>query len=524
MRQTNTGRILSKSPTGIDIFKKYVPLDPGRSNIFSKACYEEWLNTRRKRPKEPQPSFRKAIIAHLRAKDGRRPFSEMEETIVLEELRRNEPWPCFKNNQGRCFENVGTRTTKQPGFHESKHLKRKRNNIESNTNKEAIKTSPEKKTDKVKASATAKNSVEDVVVDIEFSVLLEDKKFLESIELGQDQTIRNFPFETESILNTFCDVSEDEINLVKVIKPTIIKLYSEHYDEFDVDIKYPDVCGDLKILRLLRSCYYDFNKAITRTKETIHWRQTYSLDKIRQNLLKTNPCFHSLKKGFMIGNNGGYFAFFSLLSNGNILDHITLKKRHPKDLDQLLSGLTEHYIVIEFRSIFIDRLSRIKRKVVCVECIMDFSEVNDKNSWSSIQEFDSAGFAMKEEPRLSKGEFDEFFSEYNWFEFCRKCAWWLKRVFNANTTYSPNVFNSLHVVGYGYIYNVFIINIIQTGLGKNRKEEKILHLHSSHKELQKFFISIAERDELPKCLGGNIESFIGTDLSLLCLNSLRTVS
>eukprot|EP00924_Labyrinthula_sp_SR-Ha-C_P002149 snap_masked-scaffold_19-processed-gene-1.47-mRNA-1 protein AED:1.00 eAED:1.00 QI:0/0/0/0/1/1/3/0/123 len=58
----------------------------------------------------------------IRARDGRLPFTEEEEKIVLEELRKQEPWPCFEKRSKRST-GIGSRISSKPGYHEAKRLK-----------------------------------------------------------------------------------------------------------------------------------------------------------------------------------------------------------------------------------------------------------------------------------------------------------------------------------------------------------------------------------------------------------------
>eukprot|EP00924_Labyrinthula_sp_SR-Ha-C_P009032 snap_masked-scaffold_2-processed-gene-10.23-mRNA-1 protein AED:1.00 eAED:1.00 QI:0/0/0/0/1/1/4/0/154 len=103
-------KLITKKPvTSLDVLKEFVPKDPitGRSRILSKECFEKWVETRRTKPKEPEKSFRKVLIAHLRNRDGRTPFTEEEETIVTK----------------KC-PGIGSRISRQPGYHEGLRLKK----------------------------------------------------------------------------------------------------------------------------------------------------------------------------------------------------------------------------------------------------------------------------------------------------------------------------------------------------------------------------------------------------------------
>lgn len=90
--------------------------------ILSKECYDLWLQSRRKPPKKPMEAFRRALTAHCRGVDGRRPFPEDVEISLLKELRKKKRWECFKD----CDESVGligVQGFPSKGFHEKKRLR-----------------------------------------------------------------------------------------------------------------------------------------------------------------------------------------------------------------------------------------------------------------------------------------------------------------------------------------------------------------------------------------------------------------
>eukprot|EP00924_Labyrinthula_sp_SR-Ha-C_P009048 snap_masked-scaffold_2-processed-gene-11.8-mRNA-1 protein AED:0.07 eAED:0.07 QI:33/1/1/1/1/1/3/107/165 len=109
--------------TSFHVFKEFAQRDiyTGKCKILSSECFQMWLNSRKRTPKEPERSFKKALVAHLRNRDGRSPFTEEEEKAILEELRKPEPWPSFLNRSKRR-RRVKSRLTGQPAFHEGKNI------------------------------------------------------------------------------------------------------------------------------------------------------------------------------------------------------------------------------------------------------------------------------------------------------------------------------------------------------------------------------------------------------------------
>mmetsp|Transcript_10085 Transcript_10085/g.11605 ORF Transcript_10085/g.11605 Transcript_10085/m.11605 type:complete len:407 (+) Transcript_10085:194-1414(+) len=86
------------------------------SGILSPACFNAWVDSRKKKPKKPEEAFRRALTAHCRGVDGRRPFEEKVEKNLLKELRKKKPWACFSQSGSRC--NIGIQGFPALGYHE----------------------------------------------------------------------------------------------------------------------------------------------------------------------------------------------------------------------------------------------------------------------------------------------------------------------------------------------------------------------------------------------------------------------
>eukprot|EP00924_Labyrinthula_sp_SR-Ha-C_P012021 maker-scaffold_26-snap-gene-2.56-mRNA-1 protein AED:0.00 eAED:0.00 QI:100/1/1/1/1/1/4/299/416 len=113
------------------------------SGIFDKPCFDEWIETRKRLPKNPAESFRKALVAHVAGKDDRKPFPAKVEAKILERLRVSAPWPCFKGGTDGS-ERIGERGLKRSslGFHEEKS-KKARTPKNSATNAQGIDLLPD---------------------------------------------------------------------------------------------------------------------------------------------------------------------------------------------------------------------------------------------------------------------------------------------------------------------------------------------------------------------------------------------
>eukprot|EP00511_Aplanochytrium_stocchinoi_P006322 CAMPEP_0204840626 /NCGR_PEP_ID=MMETSP1346-20131115/38320_1 /ASSEMBLY_ACC=CAM_ASM_000771 /TAXON_ID=215587 /ORGANISM="Aplanochytrium stocchinoi, Strain GSBS06" /LENGTH=408 /DNA_ID=CAMNT_0051978143 /DNA_START=123 /DNA_END=1350 /DNA_ORIENTATION=- len=134
------------------VFLKFVkPLDKGGvdcTGMLSKDCYDLWLKTRIKKPSKPAESFRRALTAHCRGVDGRRPFPKDVEAGLLAELRKSQIWACFE----QTGINIGLRGYKAVGHWEKK---RKEDDIDTDETKEE----PDAETCKEAIYPTKKNSV-----------------------------------------------------------------------------------------------------------------------------------------------------------------------------------------------------------------------------------------------------------------------------------------------------------------------------------------------------------------------------
>eukprot|EP00924_Labyrinthula_sp_SR-Ha-C_P006675 maker-scaffold_29-snap-gene-1.4-mRNA-1 protein AED:0.01 eAED:0.01 QI:108/1/1/1/0.5/0.66/3/585/519 len=504
--------------SGLSIFKEFIPLnkETGRSDIFSRKCYEEWLESRRVRPKDPQNSFRKAIVAHLRGRDGRQPFTEKEENIVLKEIRRNEHWPCFLQSGKGESTQVGSRISLKPGYHEVRRMKRK-----SENNKENERTEEKK----------GKTSEELFDFFEGFEVNLTEQLSESILNLNSlEPSLIQFPI-TKSILETFGDVTSSEIELVSQSRGVFLKLFRMYYPEENLQEKYPDICGDVKILRTLRSHYFDLKKAMKQTKDTLEWRKMFGIDDIRSRLLIENKNIATLKKSFYIGQEGGCYPFFSFLSNGNIMDYWKIREQKKEDEEDIFESLLDHYTITEFRSIFLDRLSRLRRKIVCSVIVVDSSSVYDDDSWDSINKFDSFGFRKNSKESIQKksvqisnislpsGNVSK--KAYNWFEAVRVFSWYLKEIVFAMAYHTPGAIDEVHFLGQGYVFNVVAMSLVSITTAYLSKKKQPIKIYCERKDLIEALLELTYVNSLPACLGGTVTDLDNTRVSHIKINSLN---
>lgn len=120
---------IRKTNTSLEIFEQFVTktvLPDGTemvdaSGILSSPCFDLWLQTRRKPPKNPYEAFRKTLVARITVADERSlPFAPDVEKSLLVKLRKRQVWPCF---QGRFTAAgkpilIGSNGLRAIGFHE----------------------------------------------------------------------------------------------------------------------------------------------------------------------------------------------------------------------------------------------------------------------------------------------------------------------------------------------------------------------------------------------------------------------
>eukprot|EP00924_Labyrinthula_sp_SR-Ha-C_P005170 maker-scaffold_1-snap-gene-23.24-mRNA-1 protein AED:0.02 eAED:0.02 QI:140/1/1/1/0/0/3/260/409 len=96
---SNKNRYRSSGATSYQIFMQFVKRSTDNSvdvsQVISKPCFQMWIQTRVEMPKKPEESFRKAVTAHLRGADRRKPFPADVEFELLKLVRKKHVWPAF---------------------------------------------------------------------------------------------------------------------------------------------------------------------------------------------------------------------------------------------------------------------------------------------------------------------------------------------------------------------------------------------------------------------------------------------
>lgn len=107
-----------KKEKSLVVFESFVLSDENGvvnvKELFSKECFNYWLETRSNIPKNPPEAFRKALTSHCAGVDGRKPFSPLIEEALLVELRKKRVWKCFEGTKAK----VGLRGLQVKGYWE----------------------------------------------------------------------------------------------------------------------------------------------------------------------------------------------------------------------------------------------------------------------------------------------------------------------------------------------------------------------------------------------------------------------
>mmetsp|Transcript_16716 Transcript_16716/g.20626 ORF Transcript_16716/g.20626 Transcript_16716/m.20626 type:complete len:255 (-) Transcript_16716:476-1240(-) len=119
-KKTGSKKSIAKEVCSYKVFKLFTKYDKDNncdaSGIVSKECFQKWKESRKKAPKSAHEAFRRALTAHIRGVDGRRPFPEEVEASILAEVRKKKVWKCFEGSG--CY--IGVQGFPSLGFHESK--------------------------------------------------------------------------------------------------------------------------------------------------------------------------------------------------------------------------------------------------------------------------------------------------------------------------------------------------------------------------------------------------------------------
>lgn len=138
-KNERVGDSQGKAISSFKVFMSCIKMNPTNaedidvSQVFSMNCFQFWLSTRLHDIKHPQQSFQRALYAHIRGADGRKPFPEDVEKALLKELRE-ESSNLWTKMFGENVFRLGKKGFKRWGYHEAKKRKTEVQTVFQNLN------------------------------------------------------------------------------------------------------------------------------------------------------------------------------------------------------------------------------------------------------------------------------------------------------------------------------------------------------------------------------------------------------
>eukprot|EP00924_Labyrinthula_sp_SR-Ha-C_P008249 maker-scaffold_11-snap-gene-7.4-mRNA-1 protein AED:0.01 eAED:0.01 QI:64/0.5/0.6/1/0.5/0.4/5/86/696 len=534
--------------------------------VLSTECYTTWVRTRKNGVKQPEYSF-------LRGKDGRKAFPCHIEKVVLDVIRQSLTWPCFKNNPDPAIQNIGRKGFKQPAFNELCYVNNKGPNKTKLKPKQLSSSSitsqlapaptqefqPAQRAHKRQRPAYGINNEKKThldpcvpSIDTDFNLdFLSQEEFETLFEALEDVPNDRYssmgsPYSwspPQSVLETFTDVSREEVHMVNNFARASEPLFSQYYQRIGMSA-VNDISGDVRLLRFLRSSSYDFQEALKRVDEFLNWRLRFDVNEIRMRLFNSDASISKLKRSFSIGNKGGCYPFFMESPvDGDVVDIFIVREQDKDDEDSVLKALYDHITLAEFRSIFFDSLSRLRRRVVVGKSIVDARVITDDSSWDSAETFDSSGFSginksshlRKQEYDAASGNFANNISRsfgvqepkhqqklglYDWFKTIKFWLWYLNQVGVAHFQVNAGHLTEGHLFGSGYLFDILGVNLMEkmlaNFLGDNAKVHSRAQTHA--KELYEI---VGNPTQLPWVLGGQVTDPDGGSLAKMKISDVN---
>jgi len=119
-RQDDEGNNNGHVRTSMEVFLRHCKQLPDggidANGILSKACFKDWVKSRKSKLKNPGLTFVHTLRSHVTGdrKTGRNPFPPEVEKAILKLVRRKKVWPCFQDMNVR----YGSRGMFVKGYHE----------------------------------------------------------------------------------------------------------------------------------------------------------------------------------------------------------------------------------------------------------------------------------------------------------------------------------------------------------------------------------------------------------------------
>ena len=244
-------------------------------------------------------------------------------------------------------------------------------------------------------------------------------------------------------------------------------------------------------------------ESLREIKLFLAWRKKYNVENIYDSLISENMCFESLRTELTIGKNGGCYPFFSQSENGDITDIWVLRKQNDDSEEEIQQDLFSHIKLNEFRSIVIDRLSYVKRRVVMFKVIYDLRVIKD----SPDDHMQSNELKPEQAPRL-----------VDWWTALKKWEGFLKELIAMYSRWYGGSLSRCHVFGTGNVFKLFTSRIAKKifGLAIGNDVNVLANQSDYHKVLEESF---GDKRNWPTFLDGGTKDPHNTELSQKKLSS-----
>eukprot|EP00924_Labyrinthula_sp_SR-Ha-C_P009173 maker-scaffold_2-snap-gene-15.42-mRNA-1 protein AED:0.00 eAED:0.00 QI:89/1/1/1/1/1/5/128/626 len=388
------------------------------SRVLSKESFRCWLETRRSAPKEPERSFKKALIAHLRARDGRKPFTKIVEKIILEEVRKKQLWPCFEG----CSRvvKVGLQRFRHKGYNEM---------LEEPEEAPSADKRRSKRTASKKSPSPSK----------------------------RPRTVSKWKIS----LDEFAGVSLVEIDEVSQMKHSLLEAQNKYKqalrDNFNAKERLQDhLFSDLVLLRFLRHNEGNQHRAAEAYEKFLEWRITYQVYATRNKLIEKNPTWSELWSLFTAFHPAGQ-QFLCQNRPNSLLEFWTLMCNRS-DPEYRKAFVKDQIMQCEYRSLLLDSISVAEKRVMTSAIVYDLSELSSFLDWDSFNAFDSFGFSKVEPDNRISGKIAPYDAIPTGLNYIKHAKSWVKEYsFSAgvlSTSYG-GYFNSFTILGEGDFYSMF---------------------------------------------------------------------
>ena len=309
-----------------------------------------------------------------------------------------------------------------------------------------------------------------------------------------------------TILETFEDVSAVEVSKVRHLKTLLKETYAKYWRDYyqvDREISFPsDVCGDVKLLRTLRLCSGNVDKTVDEVKKFLTWRKEYDIEDIRSLLIEKNYSLEELRERVVIRDRHLFFPLFAQDACGDFIDVYGLSPKAENYVALIPDYFRTYATICEFKSIVLDRLSRLQRRVIKVSIVINGSVVTDSQP-------------LQQPPDRNQS------STGDWWKAIKLWGWFLEQNFTMHYRWYGGTIRNLYFLDVGG-FSKRILKVI-TSLYLRKFNGEIDVLDTPEGKVRVLQDSIGERNRWPRCVGGGCADPVISEVSNKRLSKLRTI-